>query len=141
MCYRNYCKYMSSRKLHLNTRVSEFRELFKFQHGGERRRIREWRPDNWRRVPIGSGVNRCFTIRGTGALFKERGSDGSNARGYGENVGRADGCYMPVQSSCLQDLAEDGLLLFALSGSRAAFCWFDGLSQHQVVEEDLDQGS
>ncbi|XP_077356218.1 uncharacterized protein LOC144003631 isoform X2 [Festucalex cinctus] len=59
---------------------------------------------------------------------------------YGENVGRADGCYMPVQSSCLQDLAEDGLLLFALSGSRAAFCWFDGLSQHQVVEEDLDQG-
>ncbi|XP_077367769.1 uncharacterized protein LOC144011524 isoform X9 [Festucalex cinctus] len=72
MCYRNYCKYMSSRKLHLNTRVSEFRELFKFQHGGERRRIREWRPDNWRRVPIGSGVNRCFTIRGTGALFKER---------------------------------------------------------------------
>ncbi|XP_077367766.1 uncharacterized protein LOC144011524 isoform X6 [Festucalex cinctus] len=69
------------------------------------------------------------------------GSDGSNARGYGENVGRADGCYMPVQSSCLQDLAEDGLLLFALSGSRAAFCWFDGLSQHQVVEEDLDQGN
>ncbi|XP_077367770.1 uncharacterized protein LOC144011524 isoform X10 [Festucalex cinctus] len=92
-------------------------------------------------MPRSKMATGCFTIRGTGALFKERGSDGSNARGYGENVGRADGCYMPVQSSCLQDLAEDGLLLFALSGSRAAFCWFDGLSQHQVVEEDLDQGN
>ncbi|XP_077367762.1 uncharacterized protein LOC144011524 isoform X3 [Festucalex cinctus] len=100
MCYRNYCKYMSSRKLHLNTRVSEFRELFKFQHGGERRRIREWRPDNWRRVPIGSGVNRCFTIRGTGALFKERGSDGSNARGTG--MEKMLGELMAVTCQCSQ---------------------------------------
>ncbi|XP_077356329.1 uncharacterized protein LOC144003692 isoform X3 [Festucalex cinctus] len=66
-----------------------------------------------------------------------------------ESVGTSNGCYMSVQSSCLQDLAGYGLLmLFVLSGSRAAFCWFDGKLKARVrsgclctrlVEEDLDQ--
>ncbi|XP_077356221.1 uncharacterized protein LOC144003631 isoform X5 [Festucalex cinctus] len=106
MCYRNYCKYMSSRKLHLNTRVSEFRELFKFQHGGERRRIREWRPDNWRRVALG--------VVSTGVLPSEE-QEQCSRKGLHE-----------VCCSCVAEAAMDQTQ--------------EGLSQHQVVEEDLDQG-
>ncbi|XP_077367765.1 uncharacterized protein LOC144011524 isoform X5 [Festucalex cinctus] len=51
-------------------------------------------------MPRSKMATGCFTIRGTGALFKERGSDGSNARGTG--MEKMLGELMAVTCQCSQ---------------------------------------